>query len=109
MEDAVRHNPRHIVGEIKKLKRQVLPDSQLILFGSRARNEATADSDWDMLIIMDKDKITSSDFEAYAYPFVELGWRLGEYFSMKMYTLSEWMGHRSTPFFKNVLTDGIEL
>ena len=99
----------HILDEIRKLKRTILPDSRLILFGSRARNEASSDSDWDMLILLDKERITPEDFSLYAYPFVELGWGLGEYFSMKLYTLSEWMKRQATPFYKNVTTEGIEL
>lgn len=98
-----------IVDNIKELKRKVLPDDKLILFGSQARQEATFESDWDMLILLDKDEITPTDFEKYAYPFVELGWKLGEYFSMKLYTVSEWMKRKGTPFFKNVETEGIEL
>lgn len=98
-----------IVGYIKELKKNVLPDAKLILFGSQARQDATSESDWDMLILLDKDEITSADFEKYAYPFVELGWKLGEYFSMKLYTVSEWMKRKGTPFFKNVEAEGVEL
>ena len=98
-----------VLDEIRKLKDTILPDSKLILFGSRARKEATPDSDWDMLILLDKEKITSEDFSSYAYPFVELGWNMGEYFSMKLYTMSEWIKRKATPFFKSVTADGIEL
>lgn len=98
-----------IVGYIKELKKNVLPDAKLILFGSQARQDATSESDWDMLILLDKDEITSADFEKYAYPFVKLGWKLGEYFSMKLYTVSEWMKRKGTPFFKNVEAEGVEL
>ncbi|MDC7304041.1 nucleotidyltransferase domain-containing protein, partial [Bacteroides cellulosilyticus] len=98
-----------IIDKIKELKGTVLPSGKLILFGSQARRDATTDSDWDMLLLLDKEKITPSDFDTYAYPFVELGWNLGEYFSMKLYTLSEWMKRKGTPFFKNVEEEGVEL
>lgn len=97
-----------ILNNIRELKRKLLPDAKLILFGSQARQDATSESDWDMLILLDKDEITSTDFEKYAYPFVELGWKLGEYFSMKLYTVSEWMKRKGTPFFKNVEAEGVE-
>ena len=36
-----------ILKEIKRIAKEVLPKGgQLILYGSRARNEATEDSDW---------------------------------------------------------------
>ena len=103
------HTTEKIIDKIKELKGTVLPSGKLILFGSQARRDATTDSDWDMLLLLDKEKITLSGFDTYAYPFVELGWNLGEYFSMKLYTLSEWMKRKGTPFFKNVEEEGVEL
>ena len=48
-----------ILKEIKRIAKEVLPKGgQLILYGSRARNEATEDSDWDLLILLDKPNIT---------------------------------------------------
>lgn len=98
-----------IISNIKELKKMILPDARLILFGSQARQDATPESDWDILILLDKDEIAPNDFEKYAYPFVELGWKLGEYFSMKLYTISEWMKRQGTLFFKNVESEGVEL
>lgn len=98
-----------VINNIKELKKMILPDAKLILFGSQARQDATSESDWDMLILIDKEEISPNDFEKYAYPFVELGWKLGEYFSMKIYTVSEWMKRKGTPFFKNVESEGVEL
>jgi predicted nucleotidyltransferase len=98
-----------IIDNIKKTKKKILPNDKLILFGSQARYNASNDSDWDMLILLDKKEITKDDFSTYAYPFVELGWKFGEYFSMKLYTVSEWMKRKSSPFFKNVEKEGIEL
>lgn len=98
-----------IINEIRQLKQNLLPGSRLVLFGSQARKDASNNSDWDMLLLLDKAKITHSDFDTYAYPFVELGWKLGEYFSMKVYSLSEWQTRSHSLFYKNVEQDGIEL
>ena len=35
----------------------------------------------------------------YAYPIIDLVWQLGEYFSTKLYTFTEWMQRKDTPFF----------
>ena len=54
----------------------------------------------DILILLDKEKITSADFDTYAYPLIDLGWQFGEYFSTKLYTFTEWMKRKGTPFFQ---------
>jgi uncharacterized protein len=43
-----------ILNQIKMVVSQVLPGSEIILFGSRARNENLKDSDYDLLIIVGK-------------------------------------------------------
>lgn len=98
-----------IIEKIKELKHSVLPQGKLYLFGSQAKGTATVESDWDLLILLDKDNTEASDFERYAYPFVELGWQLGEYFSPKLYSIKEWHKRFMTPFYKNVTAEGVEL
>ncbi|OAV65171.1 putative nucleotidyltransferase [Bacteroidales bacterium Barb6] len=94
---------------IRELKRNVLPDEKLILFGSQARKEAHEESDWDLLILLNKPALSPDDYDHYAYPFVELGWKLGEYFSTKLYTETDWKRRSPSLFYKNVQTDGIEI
>lgn len=43
-----------IHNEIKVLVRTYIPDAQVLLFGSRARNEESPDSDYDILIITEE-------------------------------------------------------
>lgn len=96
-----------ILNEIKKTLQTVAPNAKAILFGSRARNEARADSDWDILILVDKDKIRNEDFDTIAYPLVELGWTLGEMINPVLYTFSEWSKRSFTIFHKNVEEEGV--
>ena len=49
-----------------------------ILYGSRAGGDARKDSDWDILIILDKDTLNQSDYDNVSYPFVLLGCDLGQ-------------------------------
>lgn len=46
------HTTEKIIDKIKELKGTVLPSGKLILFGSQARRDATTDSDWDMLLLL---------------------------------------------------------
>ncbi len=99
-----------ILEEIKRIAKEVLPKGgQLILYGSRARNEADEDSDWDLLILLDKPKIDRQDRDEVAYPFRALSWEVGELISPIIYTKDNWRKMSFTPFYKNVEQDGIVL
>lgn len=43
------------------------------MYGSQARNEARPDSDWGILILLDKPKIEVEDYDNISYPLVGLG------------------------------------
>ncbi|MCD8042196.1 MAG: nucleotidyltransferase domain-containing protein [Tannerellaceae bacterium] len=103
------HDKAAILENIRQIKRKVLPNERLILFGSQARNEANEDSDWDLLIILNKPKREPTDFDTYAYPFVELGWEINELISPKIYTRTEWERSKPSLFYKNIQNDGIEI
>ncbi|MDR1729378.1 MAG: nucleotidyltransferase domain-containing protein [Prevotellaceae bacterium] len=45
-----------IFKEIQLFKRRILPNETVILFGSQARGDALADSDSDLLALLDKSK-----------------------------------------------------
>lgn len=99
-----------ILKEIKRIARKTIPKGgQLILYGSRARNEATEDSDWDLLILLDKPEIEQSDYHNVLYPFAALSWDVGELISPIIYTKEKWGQMSFTPFYKNVEQDGIVL
>ena len=99
-----------IIEQIKHLGKEVLPrGSHLILYGSRARGDNRADSDWDLLVLVDQEKQQLQDFDRYAYPFVEMGWQTGEEINPLLYTQEEWRQRHFTPFYHNVEHDKIEL
>lgn len=68
----------HILAAIRECLAKNLPASgKAILFGSQARGTAKEDSDWDILIILDKKKLMADDYDNITYPLTELGWELG--------------------------------
>ena len=98
-----------ILHQIQQLGRQVLPqDAHLLLYGSRARGDYREDSDWDLLILLNRPQ-ESSDFQNMAYPIMELGFDLGEYFSVQTYSQEEWDSMSFLPYYKNVEQDKIVL
>jgi len=98
---------QQIFQEIQALKRQILPNEKVILFGSQARGDAREDSDWDLLVLLNKKKKTFEDEDNYGYPFAEMGLRYRTYISVKIYTENDWKKRKPTPFYKNVKQDGI--
>ena len=101
---------QQILAAIKDKAKTVVPaDSEVILFGSRARGDAHEGSDWDILILLDKDHIQFSDYGQYSYPFRELGWELGQYINVVLITKKRWQEDVASPFYENVTEEGIKI
>lgn len=101
---------QQFISQLASLGKSILPvGASLWLYGSQARGEATADSDWDLLILLDKEKQEFEDFGRYAYPFTEMGADNGEYIIPQIYTKKDWNKYAFTPFVKNVEQDKIVL
>ena len=81
------NSTKNIIEQIQTLGRKVLPEgSSLLLYGSRARGDNREDSDFDLVVLVDKDRQLLQDFTNYAYPFMEMGWELGAEINPMLYT-----------------------
>lgn len=99
-----------IIDNIREVAKTTLPKgSSLLLYGSRARGDAGKDSDWDLLILLDKPDLSESDYDNISFPFTMLGWNIGELISPQMYTKKAWESISFLPFHKNVEHDKIVL
>ena len=95
-----------VLNSIKQVASQVLPKgSMLYLYGSRARGDAHEGSDWDLLLLLDKPRLEFEDFDKYSYPFVEMGWDIGEDIRPHAYTKNEWFNGPHPLFYYNVEED----
>ncbi|MBO4905733.1 MAG: nucleotidyltransferase domain-containing protein [Bacteroidaceae bacterium] len=98
-----------VLDRIKHVGEETLPKgSSLMLYGSRARGEAHEQSDWDLLILLDKHRLTFHDYDI-TYPFRMLGYDIGEDISPHIYTKEQWASWSFLPYYKNVERDKIVL
>ena len=85
------------------------PTVQAILFGSRARGDAEEDSDWDVLVLINKPRVSLSDYDKYYYPLRELGWDMDEIINPVLFSTKEWDENHFTIFNHNVRNEGIAI
>ena len=104
------NNPETIQA-IKKLARKVLPEgSQIILFGSRARNTAREDSDWDLhILVPGETQLSLAQTGDYALPFMELGLEINEDIEPIVHSFGHWETKSFLPIYKNIQKEGIIL
>jgi predicted nucleotidyltransferase len=90
--------------------RQVVPDADVILYGSRARRQAHEYSDYDVLVVVDGvvDMALKENILAQVYP---LQLDTGALLTLMTYSRKQWDSplHRATPFHRNVDREGVIL
>jgi len=98
---------KNILIQIKKIVKGKDPSAKIYLYGSRSRGTAKSDSDWDLLIILNRSNISIDVEREITYPLYDLEFETGEVISPMIYTENEWNTKYSvTPFYKNVMREG---
>lgn len=99
-----------VVEQIKKVVHEVAPTAKTILFGSEARGDARPDSDIDLLILMDGDKLSLESEEAVTLPLYELELKTGIAINPIVMLKKLWDNRPfKTPFYVNVVNEGVAL
>jgi len=99
-----------LINRILGVVNKTAPQSQVFLYGSRARGSASNSSDWDVLILMNKRKISFTDETGFMDAFYEIELETGEIISPLIYSINEWKRKYSkTPLYENIKREGIQL
>jgi predicted nucleotidyltransferase len=100
-------NRENILARIKAIVLKQEPSAKIYLYGSRARGNALEDSDWDLLILLEKEKITPEIEKRVSYPLYDLEFDTGQVISPMIYSEKEWnTRYKPTPFFSTVMEEG---
>ena len=93
-----------LIEAIRRKASEILPKgSRVSLYGSRARDDAKADSDWDLhILVPGEEKLSIDKWDEYGWPFEQLGWEYDEWVTPRVYSLAGWLKRNFLPFYKNV-------
>lgn len=86
------------------------PNSEIYLYGSRARGNFDKTSDWDFLILLNTNIISFDSETQIMDAFYDIELETGEVFSPLVYSKSDWINlYSATPLFENIEKDGVRL
>jgi uncharacterized protein len=101
---------KELLQRIKELVCAIEPTAQIFLYGSRARNDARPDSDWDILILVDG-MVSLSRRDRLRHQIYEIEWETGEVICSIIRSRQEWNTPRfqQTPFTQAIDKEAILL
>lgn len=101
---------KNIADRIKEKIYEKDPTAKVILYGSRARGDYDMNSDWDILILVDKENATLQTEQEYRHHLLDLELEIGEPISVTVHSKKNWESkHSVTPLYKSINEDGVVL
>jgi predicted nucleotidyltransferase len=103
-------NDKSIKKQIKQVIKEADDSAQVILFGSRARGTAHADSDWDILILLNKPVVSIKEEQVFRHKLYDLELKIGIPISTFVSSLQDW-GNKllHSPLRQNIQREGMVL
>lgn len=103
-------NKEEILHKMKSIIQTINPDTDVYLFGSRARRDSRHDSDWDLLLLVDADKVTNEIEDKYRDKLYDIELETGQMISIFIYPKRLWKSSlKNSPLYKNISKEGIRL
>jgi predicted nucleotidyltransferase len=99
-----------IVERIREALSTAKPGVQAILYGSEARGDAQPDSDIDLLVLVDGNRLTVQDEEKFIAPLYDIEIETGVEINARVMLKKVWDNRPfQTPFSTNIMNEGIAL
>ena len=84
--------------------------AEIILYGSRARGDSHAESDWDLLILLNSGKVSRKTEQVFRHALIDIELETGEAISTIVFSKSDWENLYSiTSLYESIKNEGIHL
>lgn len=99
-----------LLNRCKQIVLEILPDAEIILYGSRARGDAAEDSDFDLLILVNEPVHWRTE-RVLGDGLYNLELETGKLLSLQLITREKWNSpvFQAMPFRQNVEREGISI
>jgi predicted nucleotidyltransferase len=103
-------NRQVLLDRVKEAIHEIEPHAEIILYGSRAREDSRPESDWDFLILLNG-PVNDQRVDRIRHRLYEIEWECDEVLCCIVRSREEWDSaiYRSMPFHQNVQLEGIVL
>jgi len=103
-------NREALLGQVKRAICEVEAGAEIVLYGSRARKDCGAQSDWDFLVLVDG-PVNDERTDRIRHRLYEIEWDCDEVLCSVVRSREEWNSPRyeNMPFRQNVAEEGILL
>jgi predicted nucleotidyltransferase len=101
---------QELLNKVKQVVLELEPGAEIILYGSRSRGDASADSDWDFLLLVDG-TVDDKRIDRIRHRLYELEWDHGEVLSVIVRNKEEWnqFPYSVLPIHNRIEEEGIRL
>ncbi len=101
---------QQLLSEIKRVILLHEPGAEIILYGSHARGDYHTDSDMDILILLDKEKVTHDDEKKISHQLYDLELNTNQVISPLVRPKKTWYKkYPNTALFINIKKEGIRI
>ncbi|OHB84861.1 MAG: hypothetical protein A2Z38_00975 [Planctomycetes bacterium RBG_19FT_COMBO_48_8] len=103
-------NREVLLEQVKRAVSEMEPDAEIILYGSRAREDSRVQSDWDFLVLLDG-PVDDERTDKIRHRLYEIEWEGDEVLCCIVRNRQEWNSPlwKNMPFRQNVEHEGIVL
>jgi predicted nucleotidyltransferase len=83
---------QHIINLIRQKVNEIDNTAEVILYGSRARGDNKRDSDWDVMILLNKKNVDKKIEQTFRHHLLDIELEIGVPISVFVYSKIDWEG-----------------